>query len=195
MPKKIGIWGGSFDPVHVGHLILAQEAVAACGLDRLIWVPSGDPPHKSGPVASCDDRVLMVERAVDRQNSFSVSRIEVDRCGKSYTVETLEDIRRVECEAGDQLYLLIGADNAVDFVNWQDPERVVDLAEIVVLNRPGFSRNSIPVFLSDRMLFLDTPLFEVSSTAIRKRLREGKSIQYWVPDSVRTVIETRRLYV
>jgi len=195
MPRKIGIWGGSFDPVHVGHLILAQEAVAACRLDRLIWVPSGDPPHKVGPVASCDDRVCMVERAVDGQASFSVSRIEVDRCGKSYTVQTLEDIRRAECTEGDQLYLLIGADNAVDFVNWQDPDRVMDLAEIVVLNRPGSTRESIPDFLSQRMLFLDTPLFDVSSTAIRKRLREGMSIQYWVPDSVRGLIETRRLYV
>ncbi len=195
MPQKIGIWGGSFDPVHIGHLILAQEVLVVCQLDRIIWVPSGDPPHKSGPGASGDDRVQMVELAIEGEERFSVSRVEVDRSGKSYTAETLEDLRRTECERLDRFCLLIGIDNAVDFENWHEPERVLGLADVVVLGRPGFSRRSISPSLAGRLNFLDTPVFEMSSTSIRKRLQEGISIRYWVPDTVKALIEARRLYV
>ncbi len=193
MSRRIGILGGSLDPVHIGHLILAQEAVAACRLDSLVWVPSGAPPHKSGPRASCDDRIAMVERAIQGHPVFSVSRAEVDRVGKSYTVQTLEDIG-AEREAGACLWLLIGADNAIDFDRWYAPERVVELAEIVVLSRPGVARDSAYGRFQDRMHFLDTPLIEISSTAIRDRILEGKPTRYWVPDAVRDYIEERRLY-
>ena len=193
MPRRIGIWGGSFDPVHIGHLLLAQEAVDRCGLDDLIWMPSGAPPHRSGPVASGQHRIEMVGLAIRGSDAFSVSDLEVGRAGKSYTIQTLVDIREQVGE-GHQLFLLIGADNAVDFGNWYEPDRVLDLAEVVVFGRPGFDLADVPQSLAIRMRFLETPLFEVSSTAIRERVGGGRPIRYWVPESVRTYIDEHGLY-
>jgi nicotinate-nucleotide adenylyltransferase len=193
MPRRIGIWGGSFDPVHVGHLILAQEAVAVCGLDRLIWIPSGDPPHKAGPVASGKHRIAMVELAIQDQARFEVSDVEVSRSGKSYTRQTLSEFRDA-LDTDDSLSLLIGADNAVDFQNWHDPEGVLDLAEVVVLNRPGFDVKNASGSLCARMRFLKTPLFEVSSTEIRKRIKAGQPIRHWVPEAVCEYIDREGLY-
>lgn len=193
MPRHVGIWGGSFDPVHVGHLILAQEALVQCPLDHLVWVPAGDPPHKRGPQASGEDRVRMVELAIAGHEAFSVSRAEVDRKGKSYTVRTLEDVR-ASSEPDDRLFLLIGSDNAVDFDQWHAPEQVADLAEIVVFDRPGHDRSRIPDAYAARMRFLDTPLIEISSTAIRERIAARRPTRYWVPDDVARWIEAQGLY-
>ena len=194
MAQKIGIWGGSFDPVHIGHLILAQEALTACNLDRLIWVPSGDPPHRAGPVASGEDRLHMVSCVVQNHDAFSVSDLEVRRSGSSYTSVTLKDIRAEACDAADLLYLLIGADNAVDFNQWFEPDRVMDLAQVVVFDRPGVSRGDVPPELADRMIFLDTPQIEISSTTVRERVRQDVSIKYWVPEPVLNHIDARGLY-
>ena len=193
MARRVGIWGGAFDPIHMGHLILAQEALEACQLDTLVWVPYGDPPHKAGPVASTADRVSMIELAIDGADAFELSKAEVDRPGKSYTARTLELVRE-EGKAEDHLFLLIGADNAVDFKNWFEPDRVLELADVVVFSRPGISLSKVSSEYSEKMHFLNTPMFEVSSTAIRKRRAAGASIRYWVPESVRLFIESNGLY-
>jgi nicotinate-nucleotide adenylyltransferase len=193
MARRIGIWGGAFDPVHIGHLILAQEAVDACELDHLIWIPTGDPAHKAGPRASAVDRSEMVSLAIQGHPKFSLSTAELDRPGKSYTSATLETVKASYNEPV-QLVLLIGADNALDFQNWYQPERVLDAAEVVVLGRSGSPTEKVEATYRDRMHFLKSPLFEVSSTSIRKRLRCGSSIRYLVPDIVRNYIERRSLY-
>lgn len=191
--RRIGVWGGSFDPVHIGHLILAQEAVAACTLDRMIWMPSGSPPHKQGPVASAEDRLKMVSAAISGHPVFEVSPLEIERSGKSYTLQTLRDLRE-QVAPDDRLCLLIGADNAVDFPNWYQPEAVLELAEVVVFRRPGFGDDAVDAGLSGRMQFLDSPLIEVSSTEIRARVQAGKPVRYWVPDAVQEYIEVNGLY-
>jgi nicotinate-nucleotide adenylyltransferase len=193
MASRVGIWGGAFDPIHIGHLLLAQEALEACQLDRIVWVPYGDPPHKAGPVASAADRVRMIELAIQGVAAFTVSQSEVERSGKSYTARTLERVRE-HASLHDRLFLLIGADNAVDFNSWLEPDRVLELADVIVFRRRGISLDKVPITYRAQMKILNTPLFEVSSTAIRNRLASGASIQYWVPDSVRQFIESNRLY-
>lgn len=193
MVSRVGIWGGAFDPIHIGHLLLAQEALVTCRLDRIVWVPYGDPSHKAGPVASAGDRVRMIELAIQGVSAFTVSQSELERPGKSYTARTLERVRE-QVSLQDRLFLLIGADNAVDFDSWLEPDRVLELADVIVFNRPGISLDKVPKKYRDQMKFLNTPLFEVSSTAIRNRLSAGASIQYLVPDTVRQFIESNRLY-
>ena len=193
MPDRIGVWGGSFDPVHLGHLLLAGEAVEACRLDRLVWVPSGSPPHRRGPAASGQDRLEMVRLAIDGDSRFALSDYEVSRDEVSYTVETLNALAAQNERCG--LVLLIGSDNAVDFEQWHLPDEVLKLAEVAVFERPGSPVDRIAPGLADRMRVLDTPRFEISSTVVRKRVRAGRSIRYWVPDAVATYIQTHHLYL
>ena len=193
MVRRIGIWGGAFDPVHIGHLILAQEAFNTCKLDHLIWIPTGDPAHKAGPCASAVERSEMVSLAIQGHPKFSLSTSELDRPGKSYTSATLEAVK-ASYDEPVRLVLLIGADNALDFQNWYQPDRVLDAAEVVVLGRAGSPTDKVQASYRDRMRFLKSPFFEVSSTIIRERLGCGTSIRYLVPDSVRSYIESRGLY-
>ncbi len=194
MGGRIGILGGTFDPIHLGHLIIAQEALAHCCLDRVLFVPSADPPHKRvGDVAPAEARAGMVALAVDGQPRFELCRIELERTGKSYTVETLRQLRR-NLGSGIEFYLIIGADNALEMSTWCDPHGVLDLAHVLVMGRPGFCTGDVDRRMAARMQFLDTPLLEISSTQIRARFRSGRPIRYWVPDTVAQYIETHRLY-
>ncbi len=192
MPERLGVFGGSFDPIHVGHLTLVRHARGACELDEVVFVPVGDPPHKPGPVAPGEDRLAMVELAVRDEPDTSVSRIEVDRAGKSYTVDTLGVLGEGDGER--ILYLLIGADNAVDMASWHDPERVLDLANVTVLCRPGWEHGEVPDDLAERMTFLDSPLIDCSSTDIRERVSRGLPIDELVGRPVAGYIEAHRLY-
>jgi nicotinate-nucleotide adenylyltransferase len=194
MGGRIGILGGTFDPIHLGHLIIAQEALAQCCLDRVLFVPSADPPHKRvADVAPAEARARMVALALDRQPRFELCRIELERTGKSYTVETLRQLRR-KLGSGIEFYLIIGADNALEMSTWCDPHGVLDLAHVMVMGRSGFLPDDIDNRIAARMRFLDTPLLEISSTQIRSRIRTGRPIRYWVPDTVAQFIETHRLY-
>lgn len=194
MDGRIGILGGTFDPIHLGHLIIAQEALATCRLDRVLFIPSADPPHKSvADVTPAEARARMVALAVDGQPRFELCRIELDRTGKSYTVETLRRLCR-ELGSGFEFYLIIGADSAVEMSTWCDPQGVLDLARVIVMGRPGFLPDDVDDLIAARMCFLDSPLLEVSSTQIRSRVRTGLPIRYWVPDNVARFIETHGLY-
>ncbi len=194
MGGRIGILGGTFDPVHLGHLIIAQEALAQCCLDRVLFVPSADPPHKNAAdVAPAEARSRMVALAVDGQPRFELCRIELDRTGKSYTVETLRQLRG-KLGSATEFYLIIGADNAPEMSTWCDPQGVLDLAHVTVMGRPGFLPDEVDRRIAARMRFLETPLIEISSTQIRSRIRTGKPIRYWVPDKVVRYIEAHRLY-
>jgi nicotinate-nucleotide adenylyltransferase len=194
MTGRVGIYGGTFDPIHMGHLLVGQEVFLQCQLDHLIFMPSGIPPHKQySGMATAQDRAEMVRLALDDHDKFSVSLFELERAGKSYTVDTLRTLRN-EMGNGVSLFLIIGADNAVDMRSWHNPEGVLDLAQVLVAERPHFDREGIDPILKAKMQFVKTPLLEISSTVIRERVRMGWPIRYWVPNAVIEYIETHNLY-
>ncbi len=189
---RTGVFGGTFDPVHVGHLILAEEAVSRLGLDRVLFVPSARPPHKrSRGVASAEDRLAMLRLAVRGNPRFDVSRIEADRAGLSFTAETLEALSR---RAGADLYFIMGQDSLEEFQSWRDPERITRLARLAVFPRGEHDAPSLPPALRRRVTFLHPPRIGISSTEIRRRVRRGLSVRYWVPDSVLAYVMRHGLY-
>lgn len=191
--RSVGLLGGTFDPVHVGHVLLANYVRERLPLDEVILVPAADPPHKQRreDMAPAEHRWAMVCRAVNPMPGLGVSRVELDRIGKSYTVDTLAQL-------GDEhpdwaLHLLIGEDNISQIVSWHDPERILSLCTVVAGTRPGFSQFSGGRF-TDRIVRLPTPAFEISSTAVRQRVRCGRSIRYLVPEAVERHIHEHGLY-
>jgi nicotinate-nucleotide adenylyltransferase len=195
MGRRIGILGGTFDPVHIGHLIVGQEVQTRCNLDRVLFVPAAEPPHKNrNDLASAEDRTEMVRLAILDNPAFELSRIEVDRKGISYTVETLR-LFREQFGSETSLFLIIGADNALEMSTWCDPSGVLDLAQVTVVARPEFDRQSIGSALAEKMTFLETPLLDISATEIRRRVKVGHPISYLVPERVVTYIQERGLYL
>ena len=181
---NIGVFGGTFDPVHNGHLAIALAALESIPLDRVVFVPARRSPLKDDvPAATEEDRLAMLELATRDEARFSVSRIELDRPAPSYTVETLEAL------AGEgRLFLILGADAARDLPRWRDPQRVRTLATLVVARRPGSEHD-------DRAaIVLDTPLMDLSARELRARAARGRSLRYLVPDAVRRYIEEHHPY-
>ncbi len=193
MAKRVGIFGGTFDPIHIGHLIIGQEIMLQCALDRVVFMPSGDPPLKH-TMTSAEDRAMMVSLAVRDYPGFELSRFELSRPGKSYTIDTLRHLRR-NMSKNPKIFLIIGADNAVEMGDWFDPEGVLDLAHVLVAERPGFERARVDPAFQSRMQFVETPLIDISSTAIRERVRTRKPISFLVPDAVADYIRTQELYL
>lgn len=188
---RLAIFGGSFDPPHVGHLLAAQDAIDALELDRLIFVPAAVQPLKpTGARASPAERFEMVKRLIADDPRFGVDPIEIERPGLSYTVETLETFARRFPEA--TRFFLVGADILETFAAWRQPERILGLAKLVILRRPGVGKASDRTPAGARSLV--TRLVDVSSTEIRERVRTGRSIRGFVPESVAGFIETKRLY-
>lgn len=194
---NIGIMGGTFDPVHYGHLILAQQAKEILELEKVLFVTAASPPHKAGKtVTSASDRHEMVKLAIMDNKSFEPSDVELRRKGVSYTVLTLEQMAKER--PNDRLFLLLGADEAKIYTEWYRPERIADLAQVVVANRPGLEvddvLSSLPKDLSDKIVSLKIPGVDISSSDIRARVASGKSIKYLVPPSVAHFIGLRGLY-
>lgn len=196
--SRIGILGGSFDPPHLGHLILAEYALDGLGLDRILFVPAGDPPHKlheaQTPVAR---RLAMLERALDGHPQFGISRVDIDRPGPHYTVDMLRLLAQQHPDA--ELYFIMGGDSFRDLLRWHQPAQVVAQCYLAVMRRPGdgvephMHDDALPG-LSARVTLLDAPLIGISSTLIMERVRQGKSIRYLVPDAVRAYIDGHQLY-
>ena len=195
---RVGIYGGVFNPPHHGHLVAAQEAHSQLELDVLVWVPVGDAPHReieSDPGAEA--RFEMVEMATAADERFRVSRIEIERDGPSYTVDTLRELREREPE--DELFLILGGDQALALPTWHEPEQVLDLATIAVFERGSSTRNAIGITIgrmagADRVRFLEMPRIDISSTMVRRRAAAGKPIRYLVPDKVANFIGAQSLY-
>lgn len=188
---RIGLLGGSFDPPHNGHLLAAGDAFDELALDRLCFIPAAIQPLKrDGGTASPADRLAMVRLLIAGDARFAVDAVEIDRGGLSYTVDTLSAL--AEREPAADRYLLVGADVLPSFGKWREPERIAELATVVVLQRAGETVDLSRAPLGFRALA--TRRIDVSSTEIRRRVREGKSIRGFVPDSVAAYIAAERLY-
>jgi nicotinate-nucleotide adenylyltransferase len=186
----IGLLGGSFDPVHNGHLIVGQVAAEELGLDALRFVPAREQPFKRGQHrASAADRAAMLALAVADSKGMSVEPIELDRPGPSYTVDTLRALRAREPDA--ELVLLLGADAARDLPAWHESAEIPRLARVVVFARPGSAVPTLPAISGS----VRVPAIDISATDIRRRVREGRSIRHWVPDPVAEYVLSHRLYL
>ena len=194
---RIGLFGGTFDPIHLGHLILAEQCREACRLDRVWFVVAGSPPHKPGGRTAVCHRLEMVRIAIAGHSAMVASDIEARRPGPHYSVDTLEAICRDN--AGDDLFFLIGADSLRDLPSWREPARIAQLATIVVVNRPGIEEVApaqFPDFGQDShpIRSVTIPLVGIASSDLRRRLAEGRTIRYMVPRGVEAYIEVHRLY-
>lgn len=186
MKARIGVFGGTFDPVHVGHLAIALAALESVPLDRIVFVPARRSPLKDrDPVASVADRVAMLEAAIAHEPRFGLSRVELERDGVSYTVDTLEALR-----PQGELSLILGSDALADLARWRRPDRIRELATIFVAARPGAP---VPDPGHGAQVF-DAPRLDISSRELRSRASRGLSLRYLVPDAVWEHIKKRGLY-
>ena len=197
---RLGVFGGTFDPVHIGHLIITEQVLDQGLVDRVLFVPAGEPWLKSGrQIAPAEHRLAMVTLAVEGNTRFEVSEIEVRRPGPTYTVDTLEQLA-ADPEYGHDLYLILGADTVADLDRWRTPGRLFDLATIIIVSRAGapeFDRASIEPFgdaAADKMIFVDAPAIGISGTEIRKRVAESRSVRYLVPAEIEHYIDEHGLY-
>ncbi len=193
-PRRLGVFGGTFDPPHIGHLALAEWAREALALDRVLFVPAGTPPHKRAARAGADHRVAMTRLAVRGNEAFEVSVSEVRRDGPSYTADTIAAI--AAAEPGAKLWLLMGADMYATFDQWVRPEEIAARATLAVALRPGTRRPHASRVAARGLgvTWLANPALEVSSSAVRARARAGRSLRYLVPDAVARYVEEFRLY-
>ncbi len=197
--SAIGVFGGTFDPIHVGHLFIAQEAATTIPLDRVLFVPTADPVHRPlPPVASSADRAQMVSLAIADNMRFELSSVELERPGLSFTIDTLSILaQRFPARA---LYFIVGTDSLAALPQWREPAKILELARIVAMARPGRDRVDLDALeavlpgASGRVCVVESPGLEVSARDIRARLAEGKPIRHLVPEPVREYIQERGLY-
>lgn len=198
--KEKGIFGGTFDPIHNGHLHVAYEALYNLGLDEIIFIPSGNPPHKTNKeITDGKIRYDLVKKVIKNEKRFKVSDYEINKKGLSYTYETLEFFK--EQEPDTQWYFITGADCLMDIYAWKNIDRIFNSCKFVVFNRSGYIKEAIlkqkklvETKLNKEILLLDIPILEISSTTIRSKLREGKSISYLVPESLSKILEEMNIY-
>ena len=194
---RLGLYGGTFDPIHLGHLVLAEACREACALDRVWFVVAGSPPHKLGERTPVADRLEMVRIAVAGHPAFEVSEVEAEGPGPHYSFQTLEAIGRDR--PADELFFLIGADSLADLPTWRRPERIAELATLVVVNRPGFDpavRAAVPDLgpAARPIRNVTVPPIGIASHDLRRRVAEGRSIRYQVPRGVEAYIAAQALY-
>ena len=186
--KQIGLFGGTFDPVHAGHLIIAQSVLEELGLDTVLFIPSAHPPHKQSDIMfSPEERFSMLARAIQGNPRFRVSDIEMNRQGPSYTIDTIREIKST-LSADTALSFIIGRDNLFEISAWKEPFAIIGECRIIVADRPVGAADPIPDWLVDSIELVRVPLIEISSSDIRARIRTGRSIRYLVPDAVLDMI-------
>lgn len=196
---KIGIFGGTFDPVHTGHMIIGEQVMDELGLDRVVFVPGGIPPHKeaSSVRASAEDRMAMVEMAVAGNERFSVDRVEIDSGRVMHSVETVQILK--ERSPGDEWFFITGADEVSNLLNWKSADQLLEEVVMVAATRPGYDLSKLDHLEDglqnfDRIFPVECSRVDISATNIRRRMLQGKSIQYLVPDGVQGIIEEKGLY-
>ena len=201
--RHVGLLGGTFDPIHYGHLVVAEEVRAALDLADMVFIPTGQPPHKrEGTVTAAEHRFAMLELAIASNPHFSISRVELDRPGPSYTVETLRLLRQ---QWGGQtvFYFIIGWDSLEELTTWHDPAGILEqLAYLVAVHRPGYQKepgyrkrleNRLPE-IQQRLLTMPAPQLDISATDLRLRVAEGKPVKYQIPEAVERYIVQHGLY-
>jgi nicotinate-nucleotide adenylyltransferase len=192
-PQRIGIMGGTFDPIHHGHLVAASEVAHFFSLDEVIFVPTGMPYQKNGrEVSPPEDRYLMTVIATASNPRFSVSRVDIDRPGETFTIDTLRDLR-AERGPGAEFFFITGADALTMMISWRDADELFKLAHFVGVTRPGhqLSMTGLP---EDGISLMEVPALAISSTECRARVHDGDPIWYLVPDGIVQYISKRRLY-
>jgi len=187
---KLGILGGTFDPPHIGHLILAQSAIEKFQLDKILFMPAARQPHKQNQeVTSAEIRLRLLKLAVKGNSRFEISDIEIKRSGVSYTCDTLKELSNIYLKA--RLYLIIGGDNINDIETWKNPEQIFSMAQVIAATRPDSKPECLYM---DRIDIFNMPQVDISSTMIRKLVKHGKSIKYLVPDDIEKYIIENNLY-
>ncbi len=195
MGARLGVMGGTFDPIHTGHLVAAEEARHALHLDRVLFVPAGDPWQKAGSsVSPGEHRFAMVDEAIADNDAFESSRIDLDRGGPTYTVDTLKTVLD-QAGSDAELFFITGADAILEILTWKDPHEALELATFVAVTRPGHDLGRLhSLGVADRVVVLEIPALAISSTDIRRRAAEGRPIRYLVPGAVAAYITKRGLY-
>lgn len=192
---RTGLFGGTFDPVHAAHLIAAERVRDEMDLDRIVLIPAGMPPHKSPEkISSGQDRLAMTRLAISGNPHFVCSDFEIRKQGISYTQQMIEWFRTNPPWERDTLFLIIGADSLLDIHTWHHPEAILEAVDILVMNRPGFDPAEVESTILERVSLVETPLIGLSSSEIRSRVRDGRSITYMVPEKVENYIIERKLY-
>lgn len=191
--RRVGIMGGTFDPIHLGHLVTAEQARADLCCDEVVFIPAGRPWQKDRQVASAEHRYLMTVLATAANPAFTVSRIEIDEDRPTYTVETLRRLRQVL--PGDRLFFVTGADAILNILTWKDAEECLELADFVAATRPGHDLGPLEEHgLRTRVALLDVPALAISSTDIRERFRTGRPVRYLIPREVEEYARKHGLY-
>lgn len=198
---NIGVLGGTFDPIHNGHLLMVEEVKAWVNLAGIIFVPAGQPCLKAeGPFAVAEHRIEMVRLAIDGRNHYELSTMEVERPGPSYMVDTIAEVQN-RLETGDKLFLILGWDNLAELPQWQEPSQLITMCSLVAVSRPGYSRPNLKKLeakipgLSKRVEVMDKVKIDISASVIRDRVAQGLSIRHLVPDRVNDYIKQNRLYI
>ena len=191
---KIGVMGGTFNPIHLAHLISAEQIRQGLALDQVLFVPSARPPHKSPDgIVDPEHRYQMAKLAVADNPYFFVSRIEINRKGPSYAIQTIQDLKKhygPRCE----LSWIIGSDSLIEFKIWKDYDRLLDMCQFVAINRPEYPLSEVPPDIMKRVKIFKIPFMQIAATDIRKHIRSGQSIRYLVPLAVVDYIQHHKLY-
>jgi len=198
---SLGILGGTFDPIHHGHLVIAEEVREALGLERVLIVPAATPPHKPGrPVTAAEHRLAMAELAIAGNPAFAVSRMELDRGGRSFTVDTLEALRAERGPGAEDPWFILSSEALAELRSWRRPDRILELCRLAVVPRAGYDPLGAAWVAAAfpgreaRVRFLPGPLLPISGSVVRRRAAAGRSVRYLVPDAVARYIAEHRLY-
>ena len=198
---NIGVMGGTFDPIHNGHLLMAEEARGRLSLAVVLFVPAGQPWLKlDTPISAAEHRVQMVHLAIADKPYFELATMEVERPGPSYTVDTIAELRG-KLGAGNELFFILGWDSLAELPQWHEPSRLIEMCKLVVVPRPGYSRPNLKKLeasipgLSQRVMIMEKPHVDISASAIRQRVANSLSVHHLVPQPVNKYIKQHRLYI
>ena len=196
---RLGVMGGTFNPIHYGHLLCAEQARCKFRLDEVVFVPTGIPPHKeNGDIASSEHRYLMTVLAISTNPFFSISRTEVDREGPSYTIDTIRFFQKQYEELNPKIHFITGCDAVMEILSWRKPEQLMSMAVIIAASRPGYDFNRLKSTVGEKrfkqLRLLQASALAISSTDIRNRVAHGRPIKYLLPESVEQHIHKHGLY-
>ncbi|MBO8130883.1 MAG: nicotinate-nucleotide adenylyltransferase [Candidatus Marinimicrobia bacterium] len=192
---RIAIFGGTFDPPHIGHLILAQSLINSLTIEKVLFIPVYIPPHKvDRNITDSEKRIKMLHLSIDDNPKFEVSLIEIERKGVSYSIDTINQIREKYKLKKDELFFAIGSDSIVEFNIWKSPMEILNKSTVVVFPRPGFELSQVKKEYREKSIFLKTPLIDISSRMIREMVKKGLDIKYLVTEKVYDFIKKNKLY-